>query len=152
MARKPVVLVTGASGEMGHGLIHRLAELGTFDVLALDLRPLDPELARRCAATRVGGILDRHLLDRLMSEFEISVVFHLAHAEPAPAGGRGGAVARPRGYVPLPQLHRSLRASDPGRQAGGGPGCRARVAGAGDHVRLQQALLRAPGPLLRPPL
>jgi nucleoside-diphosphate-sugar epimerase len=78
MARKPVVLVTGASGEMGHGLIHRLTELGTFDVLALDIRALDPELAQCCAATRVGDILDRHLLERLMSEFEISVVFHLA--------------------------------------------------------------------------
>jgi nucleoside-diphosphate-sugar epimerase len=76
--RKPVVLVTGAGGEMGHGLIHRLAELGTFDVLALDLRPLDAELAGRCAATRVGDVLDRHLLERLASEFEISVVFHLA--------------------------------------------------------------------------
>jgi threonine 3-dehydrogenase len=78
MARRPVVLVTGASGEMGHGLIHRLAELGTFDVLALDIRALDPELARCCAATRVGDILDHRLLERLMSEFEISVVFHLA--------------------------------------------------------------------------
>jgi len=78
MTRKPVVLVTGANGEMGHGLINRLAELGSFDVLALDVRPLDPELERRCAATRVGDILDRHLLDRLRSEFEISVVFHLA--------------------------------------------------------------------------
>ncbi len=78
MARKPVVLVTGASGEMGHSLIHHLAERGTFDVLALDLRAMDPEVARRSAATRVGDVLDRHLLDRLRSEFEISVVFHLA--------------------------------------------------------------------------
>ncbi|MBI3630410.1 MAG: NAD-dependent epimerase/dehydratase family protein [Candidatus Rokubacteria bacterium] len=78
MARKPVVLVTGASGEMGHSLIHHLAERGTFDVLAFDLRPMDTEVARRCAATRVGDVLDRYLLDRLMSEFEISVVFHLA--------------------------------------------------------------------------
>jgi nucleoside-diphosphate-sugar epimerase len=78
MARKPVVLVTGAGGEMGHTLIRRLAERGAFDVLALDIRPLDPELARCCAAVQVGDILDRHLLDRLMSEFEISVVFHLA--------------------------------------------------------------------------
>jgi threonine 3-dehydrogenase len=78
MARKPVVLVTGASGEMGHGLISRLAELGTFDILALDIRPLDPELSRRCTGMRVGDILDRHLLDRLRSEFEISIVFHLA--------------------------------------------------------------------------
>ena len=78
MARRPVVLVTGASGEMGHGLIHRLAELGKFDVLALDVHPLDAELARLCAAARVGDILDRRLLDRLASESEISVVFHLA--------------------------------------------------------------------------
>jgi nucleoside-diphosphate-sugar epimerase len=78
MTRRPVVLVTGASGEMGHGLIQHLAGRGTFDVLALDLRALEPELARRCAAVRVGDILDRHLLDRLRAEFEISVVFHLA--------------------------------------------------------------------------
>ena len=78
MSRRPVVLVTGASGEMGHSLIRELAERGTFDVLALDVRPMEPELARRCAATRVGDVLDRHLLDRLRSEFEISVVFHLA--------------------------------------------------------------------------
>src|SRR5262249_27205501 len=78
MARKPVVLVTGASGEMGHGLIRRLAELADDDVLALDLRALDPELARCCAETRVGDVLDRRLLERLRSEFEISTVFHLA--------------------------------------------------------------------------
>ena len=78
MARKPVVLVTGASGEMGHGLVTRLAELGRFEILAVDIRPLDPGLSRHCTATRVGDILDRHLLDRLRSEFEISVVFHLA--------------------------------------------------------------------------
>ena len=78
MARKPVVLVTGASGEMGHSLIHRLADAGGFEVLALDVRPLPPELARRCAATLQGDILDRHLLERLQSEFEIAIVFHLA--------------------------------------------------------------------------
>jgi nucleoside-diphosphate-sugar epimerase len=78
VARKPVVLVTGAAGEMGHSLIHHLAETGAFDVLALDLRALDAELARRCAAIRVGDILDRHLVERLQSEFEISVIFHLA--------------------------------------------------------------------------
>ena len=78
MARKAVVLVTGASGEMGHGLINRLAEVGAYDILALDLRPLEPELSRHCAAVRVGDILDRHLLERIQSEFEISIVFHLA--------------------------------------------------------------------------
>lgn len=78
MARKPVVMVTGANGEMGHGLIHHLAETGTYDILALDIRPMDPDLARRCAESRMGDILDRRLLERLMSEFEITTVFHLA--------------------------------------------------------------------------
>jgi nucleoside-diphosphate-sugar epimerase len=78
MARKPVVLVTGASGEIGHGLIRGMAERGTFDILALDVRPLDPDLARQCAAVRIGDILDCHLLDRVRAEFEISIVFHLA--------------------------------------------------------------------------
>jgi threonine 3-dehydrogenase len=78
MTRKPVVLVTGAGGEVGHGLIHHLADLGRYDVLALDVRAVDDQVAGRCAAARIGDILDRHLLDRLRSEFEISVVFHLA--------------------------------------------------------------------------
>jgi nucleoside-diphosphate-sugar epimerase len=78
MPRKPVVLVTGASGEIGQGLIQEIAERGAFDVLALDIRPLDPHLARRCAAVWTGDILDRHLLDRMRAEFEISAVFHLA--------------------------------------------------------------------------
>ena len=78
MARKPVVLVTGAGGEVGHGLIHHLAALGNYDVLALDVRAMDEEVAQHCVATRVGDVLDRHLLDRLRSEFEISAVFHLA--------------------------------------------------------------------------
>ena len=78
MMRPPVALVTGASGEMGHGLIHRLYETGAFEVLALDLRPLDATLARCCAAVRTGDVLDRRLLERLASEFEIVAIFHLA--------------------------------------------------------------------------
>ena len=63
---------------MGQALVHRLAETGDIDVVALDVRPLDPELVRRCTAVRVGDILDRRLLDRLSSEFEIATIFHLA--------------------------------------------------------------------------
>ena len=63
---------------MGHGLIHALSKSPTYDVLALDIKDLDPELARLCRATLVGDILDKHLLERLVSEYEIHAIFHLA--------------------------------------------------------------------------
>jgi nucleoside-diphosphate-sugar epimerase len=63
---------------MGHALVRRLAEIGDVEVVALDVRPLDPDLAWHCAAVRVGDILDRRLLDRLASEFEIATIVHLA--------------------------------------------------------------------------
>lgn len=78
MSRKSAVLVTGANGEMGHGLIQRLADDDGYDILALDIRELDDELRPLCVATLVGDVLDRRLLERLVSEFEIHAIFHLA--------------------------------------------------------------------------
>jgi nucleoside-diphosphate-sugar epimerase len=78
MIRKPVLLISGAGGEIGHGLIQRLAEEGKYSVLALDLRPLEPELAAMCADTIVGTILDNNLLERIGSEYEVAGIFHLA--------------------------------------------------------------------------
>ncbi len=78
MSRKSVVLVTGANGEMGHGLIQRLADNGSYDILTLDIRELDAELTPLCTANIVGDVLDRRLLERLVSEFEIHAIFHLA--------------------------------------------------------------------------
>ena len=76
--RKPVVLITGANGEMGHGLIHRLAASGHEDILAVDLHPLDESLASRCRATFEGNILDRLLMERIVSEYEVREIYHLA--------------------------------------------------------------------------
>jgi len=76
--RKPVVLITGASGEIGHGLIERLADDGTRGIVTLDLAPLDPSLAAKVQREIVGSILDRPVLDRILSEFEVVLVFHLA--------------------------------------------------------------------------
>ena len=42
--RKPVVLITGAGGEIGHGLLTRLGAAGS-SLITLDLHPLDKELA-----------------------------------------------------------------------------------------------------------
>jgi threonine 3-dehydrogenase len=76
--RKPAVLVTGANGEMGHGLIDRLAEEGTHTIIAIDVHPLDESLKAKCTATIVGDILEQRLLERLQSEYEINAIFHLA--------------------------------------------------------------------------
>ncbi len=77
-ARKQVVLVTGAGGEVGNGLIHRLARASSYDILALDLKPLDDDTAQKCQARLNGDVLDKRLLERLVSEYEIHTIFHLA--------------------------------------------------------------------------
>ncbi len=78
MSRQRAVLVTGANGEMGHGLINRFAERGDYRVVGLDLRPLDPKLHGLVETHVVGDILDARLLERMVSEFEIHTIFHLA--------------------------------------------------------------------------
>jgi threonine 3-dehydrogenase len=78
MLRKPVVLITGASGEIGHGLITRLAGNGTHSVITLDVKPLDAELGSQVQREFIGSILDNNLLDRILAEFEVDHVFHLA--------------------------------------------------------------------------
>ena len=76
--RKSVVLVTGASGEIGHGLIDWLADEGAQAIVTLDLVPLASPLARKVHREFVGSILDTTILDRVLAEFEIDLVFHLA--------------------------------------------------------------------------
>jgi len=76
--RKPGILITGANGEMGHGLIEQLAHDGGKHIIALDVHPIDETLAKYCSATIVGDILEGRLLERMQSEYEIHTVYHLA--------------------------------------------------------------------------
>lgn len=76
--RKPAVLVTGASGEVGFGLIERLPESSDLQIISLDLKELPQSLRERCSAAIVGDILDPNLLQRLVTEFEIHAIYHLA--------------------------------------------------------------------------
>ena len=75
--RKPVVLITGAGGEIGHGLIARLSSSGA-PIVTLDVSPLDGSLAPKVAREFTGSITDLALLDRILAEFEVDRVFHLA--------------------------------------------------------------------------
>jgi nucleoside-diphosphate-sugar epimerase len=75
--RRPVTLVTGAGGEVGHGLIARLADLGR-PVVAVDVAPLDAALRSRVEREFTGSITDTALLERVLAQFEVDLVFHLA--------------------------------------------------------------------------
>ena len=75
--RKPVVFITGAGGEIGHGLIDRLAASGR-PIVTLDLAPLDASLARQVQREFLGSILDSGILERILAEFEVDLIFHLA--------------------------------------------------------------------------
>ncbi len=76
--RKEVVLITGANGEIGHGLINCLGEKGDFSVIALDVQPLDDSLKPLVERYIQGDILDNMLLGRLVAEYEIRTIYHLA--------------------------------------------------------------------------
>jgi threonine 3-dehydrogenase len=75
--RKPVVLITGAGGEIGHGLVTRLAASGS-PIVTLDVSPLDVAVAPHVSREFTGSITDVALLDRILAEFEVERVFHLA--------------------------------------------------------------------------
>ncbi len=76
--RKPATLITGANGEMGHGLINALASAGSGNIIAIDVRPVDESLRSKCAETITGDILEQRLMERLQSEYEIQTIYHLA--------------------------------------------------------------------------
>ncbi len=76
--RTPVVMITGASGEIGHALITRLSEEQQRPIITLDLRPLDDQLKPLVLREINGSILDGELLDRILAEYEVELIFHLA--------------------------------------------------------------------------
>jgi nucleoside-diphosphate-sugar epimerase len=75
--RKPVVLITGAGGEIGHGLLTRLSA-GGLPIITIDVSPLDRAFAPHVTREFTGSITDNSLLDRMLAEFEVDRVFHLA--------------------------------------------------------------------------
>jgi nucleoside-diphosphate-sugar epimerase len=75
--RASSVLVTGANGEIGHGLLTRLAADGR-SIVTLDIQRLEPALVPLVRREFTGSVTDRALLERILAEFEIDLVFHLA--------------------------------------------------------------------------
>ena len=76
--RKPVVLITGAGGEIGHGLIDRLSGEKARAIVTLDVSPLDGTIASKVDREITGSILDRAVLERILAEYQVELVIHLA--------------------------------------------------------------------------
>ncbi len=76
--RKEVVLITGANGEIGHSLITKLGCKENINIVGLDVSPIDESLKPICGKFIQGDILDSILLGRLVGEFEIRTIYHLA--------------------------------------------------------------------------
>ena len=76
--RKPVVVITGAGGEIGHGLIDRLAQQGDRRIVTVDVSRLEETIAKKVDREITGSIVDKALLERVMAEFEVDRIFHLA--------------------------------------------------------------------------
>lgn len=75
--RKKVTLITGASGEIGDALIRQLLAEGNTNLVSLDIRPLAPEIANQITHIQ-GDICDKSLLARIISEYEVDIIYHLA--------------------------------------------------------------------------
>ena len=126
--RKPVVLITGAGGEIGHGLIDRLAERGDRRIVTLDSRASTSRSRRRwiarspgrsstrAARAHAGGVRGRPGLPPRGAALDALRVHagHGApgqrrrHAEPARVRAARSGIARP-----ARRLHLSRRRSRP---------------------------------------
>lgn len=75
--RKKVILITGAAGEIGQALVKKFLAEGHHDLLTLDLKALPYGLNGRITHIQ-GDVLDRNLFARLVTEYNIDTIFHLA--------------------------------------------------------------------------
>jgi nucleoside-diphosphate-sugar epimerase len=72
------ILITGANGEIGHGLVSRLSEAGQVRIIALDLQNPDESVRQRCYRTLTGDIADIDLLESLAATYDFDTIYHLA--------------------------------------------------------------------------
>ena len=76
--RQPAVFITGAGGEVGHGLISAFGGKNQPDIVATDLRELEEHIRKQCAGTYLADVCDRDALDRLLSMYQVKEIYHLA--------------------------------------------------------------------------
>jgi len=75
--RKKAIMITGAAGEIGLALIECLANSSNLPLISLDLQPLPEKIASMVTHIQ-SDILNKAMLSRLISEYEVDTIYHLA--------------------------------------------------------------------------
>ncbi len=171
--RKAVVLITGAGGEIGHALVRGLAD-SDASIITLDVNPLDAK-AGAARPPRVHRFDHRRdLLDRdargVRGRLRVSPRRAALDARRVHAGHRASCQRRRarstcsssrrsranrtagRSCFIYPSSIADLRAAGPRDEGARRARARGRRSASDDDVRVQQAVLRGAGPLLRAPL
>ena len=75
MAKK-TILITGANGEIGQGLVNKLKENKNNTIIAVDLS--DDIYKSKIDNFITGSILDKNLIKNVFKEYPINIIYHLA--------------------------------------------------------------------------
>lgn len=72
------ILVTGANGEVGHGLIPALALDKDITIVACDIADLDSSLKQEVTSFEKLDVTDTANVQKLIAKYDFDLVFHLA--------------------------------------------------------------------------
>ena len=76
---KPVFLITGVNGEIGHSLIEYLrGKYPDAEIIAFDIADIDKSLLQYEPRFYNGNVLDQKLISHIFASNDIDCVFHLA--------------------------------------------------------------------------
>ncbi len=77
-AKRRTVLLTGAAGEIGHGLVHGLRTHDDIRIIATDLKEIPEGTRSLCDEVHVGDVCDEGLMQQLIAMHEVTDIYHLA--------------------------------------------------------------------------
>ena len=76
--RKQAILITGANGEMGQGLLSLIHKNYKGCIIAIDVNPLKQSIAQFCTENIIGDILDKNIIEQLNQKYNFEFIYHLA--------------------------------------------------------------------------
>ena len=78
MDKKNTIFITGANGEIGHGLIIKLSDSKDVRIITLDLSKLDTKLKPLIYEEFRGSVTDKNLVNKIFNKYKINTIYHLA--------------------------------------------------------------------------